>query len=534
MTAVRLLILVVALPAASVMAWMCTEPSKYVAHRSSRSFDHQYYQCYDRRRYRVLLRAQSAIDTEAAGMSPRAALQAAEGHNAPSSTSTTSQERTLHLVSLPSKDDSFSSPAESLVRDCWRWKDDALGDGRDYFVPRPRALRAFHSLFVGMEIEVQGDGEVSGGEVMLMLPLNEDIQSFPVEIRLQLNGTQQPSGHPGSKKFFVEECVAVSNCARLDVIVLKTIEDSDTNGIASSPYAKETAAMAARCAVAYNLHQQVCAYRSKDKSLLQSMGLASWLDLPDGVSLNTPPVSLGDAQRKIICDLSRRLTSLEGARPIINHLSMIAGGLAPRPNRPDREVIFRPYSSRDAHVLLQLKRTVEVISVSDGMDRQNDNNDAAKSGGRGRIKTLLDGALTAGKAARNEQVVPEIAQLKEYGSDGTPPSALANIVAEAAMELAVWPSVESCVAKLEAMEGDTAYRISQMRRGVDEMVASLEKRTNGDGISTKDHRNLRKVANRLLHEPTMRLREGDLSLDEIDNVLRSIEAELVDHVDRIR
>ena len=51
-------------------------------------------------------------------------------------------------------------------------------------------------------------------------------------------------------------------------------------------------------------------------------------------------------------------------------------------------------------------------------------------GGRGRIKTLLDTALTAGKASRNERVVPEIRRLKEYGSNGTPPSALARVVAE--------------------------------------------------------------------------------------------------------
>ena len=48
--------------------------------------------------------------------------------------------------------------------------------------------------------------------------------------------------------------------------------------------------------------------------------------------------------------LGERLTSMEGAYEISNHLCLIAvaGGLAPRPNRPDREVIFRPYSSRDA------------------------------------------------------------------------------------------------------------------------------------------------------------------------------------------
>lgn len=68
------------------------------------------------------------------------------------------------------------------------------------------------------------------------------------------------------------------------------------------------------------------------------------------------------------------------------------------------------------------------------------------AGGRGRIKTLLDGALSAGKAARNEAVVPEIRRLKEYGSDGTPPSALASVVAQVSVhELRITVSLVSLV-----------------------------------------------------------------------------------------
>lgn len=189
---------------------------------------------------------------------------------------------------------------------------------------------------------------------------------------------------------------------------------------------------AAQYAVGYHLQRQILSQRSKTTSLLERAGLASWLDLPVGVALEndtTASRSPDGNQCTEICQLARRLTSLEGAHSISTHLSLIAGGLAPRPNRPDREVVFRPYSSRDAHILLQLKRTVEVVSVLE----TNGGGDAAstrKKGGRGRIKTMLDGALSAGKAARNEETVPEIRELKEYGSDGTPPSALAGVVAE--------------------------------------------------------------------------------------------------------
>lgn len=61
--------------------------------------------------------------------------------------------------------------------------------------------------------------------------------------------------------------------------------------------------------------------------------------------------------------------------------------------------------------------------------------DNRDGGGRGRIKTVIDGALSAGKAARNERVVPEIKKLKVYGSDGTPPSALAKEVANVRIDV---------------------------------------------------------------------------------------------------
>lgn len=162
-------------------------------------------------------------------------------------------------------------------------------------------------------------------------------------------------------------------------------------------------------------------------------------------------------------------------------------------------------------ILLQLKRTVEVISVINQKDATQ-----KKTGGQGRIKILLDNALTAGKLARREDIVPEIIKLKEYGSDGTPPSTLASLVAEAAIEKAVKPSVVACVARLSAQESDTATQISIMRRRVNDIVVSLG-----------DEQSLHKVANKLLHKPTMQIREGKLSQNDIKDLVRMIEKQLV-------
>jgi hypothetical protein len=52
---------------------------------------------------------------------------------------------------------------------------------------------------------------------------------------------------------------------------------------------------------------------------------------------------------------------MEGALAMCTHLSLVASRLSPRPNRPDREVVFRPYSSRDAREF--------VITVEECVDR---------------------------------------------------------------------------------------------------------------------------------------------------------------------
>ena len=344
--------------------------------------------------------------------------------------------RTLHHISLPPKDDSYSSSAEALVRECWKWKDSVLGDGRDYFVPRPKTLMAFHSLFVGMEICVYTDivhDAIADSELELVLnrvslqPQSTNNKTAPsLEIpMLQKDlsvAKQSDSSRCITKRFVIEECVALSNCARFEILlVLKEEEEQQhrTNDAIKENISlvRETAA---RISVAYHLWRQTRSHKSRSDSLFQRSGLTSWLDLPDSIDLSIfNPISID--QSIDIVQLAQKFTSIEGARSISNHISLIAGGLAPRTNRPDRDVIFRPYSSRDAHILLQLKRTAEVVSTLNVVEIQ---------GGRGRIKILLDCALSAGKAARNERIVPDIRQLKQFGSDGTPPIGLANAVAK--------------------------------------------------------------------------------------------------------
>ena len=186
-------------------------------------------------------------------------------------------------------------------------------------------------------------------------------------------------------------------------------------------------------------------------------------------------------------------------------------------------------------------------------------------GGRRQLKTLLVVALWAGKTARNKDAVPEIRRLRAFGAAVRPPVELATaaaevrthllhwvlscchitgysdqenlsalficpvcclIITQAAISQAVTPNVDMCVAKLAAMDTEMAAQISQLRHHVHDIEASLAEggfRDNGHIVMNARPRQLRKRANKMLHVPTMRLREGQLSCGEIDTLMNKIE-----------
>ena len=277
-------------------------------------------------------------------------------------TNTHQSKHTLHLLSLPPTDDAFTKQGEFLVRECWKWKDSVLGDGRDYFIPRPRALKAFHSLFVGMIIDVTAHAGIVTATLTLPFLLTEGGQSeIRLRLPLELHSTNFASTHDSSfqssadlsfsERFAIDECVVLSNCARLDVLLVLINMPNDDNlvGVSTMHNITEIADIAARYAMAYNLHQQINSRRSKGTTLLERTGLSSWLDLPGVIETTTTTTSpITQKQFTEINQLGQRLISIDGPHAISTHLCLVACGLAPRTNRPDREVVFRPYSSRDA------------------------------------------------------------------------------------------------------------------------------------------------------------------------------------------
>ena len=169
--------------------------------------------------------------------------------------------------------------------------------------------------------------------------------------------------------------------------------------------------------------------------------------------------------------------------------------MAPRVSRPDRDVLFRPFSSRDAHIMLQLKRTAEVASSYP------------------RMKIILDASLQAGKGARDPKQCPILEKLRGYDGEGkysqTAPPKLAKEAAESVVELAIEPSVRRGVDRINAL--DYSADIVSLRERAKELYDESDVKAS-------------KLVGKLLHQPCIALRNGE-NVD-VENVLAEIERSL--------
>ena len=237
--------------------------------------------------------------------------------------------------------------------DMWRWKDAVLGDGRDFFVPRPKSLQ---------------------------------------KLALFLQDSENPN---------ILECVVLSNCARFEILLVVENEEATTDDNVNIDLLNNQLELElSRKLVLQQFH-----YKLNVNPATKMM--VSTLDWPDAIASQHTPTLKQGAKHDVASDaaeLQSYWTHLTDVKDIMDHLARVASGLALRPRRPDRPVEFRPFSSRDAHILLQLKRTVQAFSSM------------SPSSPQIRLVQLLQFALQAGKAARNPQHVPQLLALQPYGS----------------------------------------------------------------------------------------------------------------------
>jgi hypothetical protein len=307
----------------------------------------------------------------------------------------------LLVLSLPPPDE-CNYRSYGILSSAWRWKDAVLGDGHDYFVPRPQTLRKLNQVLAG---------QIQRQERLHPRQLQKQRQQHPTD---QYKNATVPS-----------QVSVLSNCARFDVFV-------------TAPASVSVSAV--RCSVARTILHQIDRYKAEEGNgpfflsarALWRLGRGG----PDDPSRISDPPSPGvaaacggghDDDETAIRLLAESFRVRRGPDRVARYVGTVAAGLAHsnrrrRRRRPGHKIhggrrrsdeasddeeddddedppikeissTFRPYSSRDAHVLLQLKRTLDVTVGC-------------------HLVELFQAAIRAGKDCRNPSVVTEIGPLR--------------------------------------------------------------------------------------------------------------------------
>ncbi|CAE7391523.1 uidB [Symbiodinium natans] len=352
----------------------------------------------------------------------------------PEGATATPEATDLHVVSLRKPRDSVRAcPARS----CWTWKERVLGDGHDFFIPRPRTARRLSSV---------------------------------------IRSTSSP-------EVPVEEAAVLGNCKRFDVYLAL-----------GAPAAPESVCRH----VADVAAQQMACFSLQQGSWLE--GMKTWLfqatsgfDFPELVSshsrLGTVAGSKGvqsDAKA-----LRKVLEVRSGPQAVASYCAAVAAGLEGRPKDA-----FNPCSARDAHIMLQLKRTLEAVTSTD---------DAFGGPPCGkRLGLVFRIALEVGKGVRNPQRLPQLDQLQAYGEGrlARAPRAAAAAAAEAAERTILEPAVAKCAGKLRGFRH--AGRVRALRAQAAKLFQQLEL----GSTTAVELQTARRRLNRLLHAPSLALKDG--------------------------
>jgi hypothetical protein len=305
------------------------------------------------------------------------------------------QQQHLYLLSLQWPDGDLATESNDnkfskAVADIWRWKDLVLGDGRDFFIPRPRTIRALQSYL----------------------------------------STHHDRGE-NRHHYVISECVVLSNCARFEILLVvntnhynitpNTFMVNRKDFHTGNDVNRQQLTNDVVTGISSMLVRQVQSHHKYGNNVIShaTTSLLDWPGAIDPIASHTLH-SLDDEYNVTakIQDVSKFWTIRSGSRDMVHHLCLVAVGMASRPRRPNREIVFRPFSSRDAHILLQLKRTADIITSSPHWTKPSKNMLPKTS----YLLTLLQFALRAGKAARNPNKLPALMELRDrYGETGNSP-----------------------------------------------------------------------------------------------------------------
>lgn len=366
------------------------------------------------------------------------------------------KETGIYLLSFPGLYNEIISKRNVHVQKLKNWKEYCLGDGGVYFDQRPRALKALNqclcrhlSVRLQEELEEKSDGRIESVEVAVL-----------------------------------------STCARFEVLIAVSMQSKSSNN-----EIKDATKNIVKDATINAIINQIQLQNRRLSYRIQKLLPFNLMDRPSRIIQVDEHKERKDHKndvslKNVIADKFLVYNENDEA---IKRMCLIAAGLQDRP-------IFRPFSSRDAHIMQQLKRTVEgTVSL-----KNNSEGNWTEAPSSTFCKIVFDASLQSGKAARSPMSLPILLDLKEQSNGADGPPELSQKAAELAKSMAVFPIADNCISKLKAMQSSSAINEIQC-------IAN----------SFQDEE-ARKLAKQLAHLPTMELRQGK-SVD-IDKVVMDMNA----------
>jgi hypothetical protein len=315
-----------------------------------------------------------------------------------------------------------------------------LGNGIDFFIPKPKSLRFLAEYIVD-----------------------------------------------NSSSRAVKECVIISNCARFEILLV--VDNNDTDKQRQQQQQQQQLLQD----VSQSLLTQMEYYYDGGGNVPQwKHALLNLLDndRPKDVFTCASPTTanITSTPKNNISDY---WTVYESSPTVLQYLCKIVCGMSPRPNRPatSRVVVFRPFSSRDAHIILQFKRTKDTIVVTTGSKE---------------LAKLFEYALRAGKAVRNTQLVPELKELQQQQTTSRRGLSKTELlknqqVTRIAYEKAVRPLVEEYIQKYHS-KTEQQQRIVSLRQNAHALLEQY------NFTDDEQRLHIKQWLNRKLHQPTIEIR----------------------------
>jgi len=93
------------------------------------------------------------------------------------------------------------------------------------------------------------------------------------------------------------------------------------------------------------------------------------------------------------------------------------------------------------------------------------------------------------------------------------------------MDRAIKPSVTKCIKRIESFENGSSSQITRLRMQVYAIVDALTEQQDARMDDVRQ-RQLKRLANKLLHKPMMQLRQKKLSDIELEDIILQIELRL--------